>query len=88
MCGSYICQPPCVRETVVRSELRIHPIQLYNVAVDPGETDNVFDQHQKIVEHLTEPAEMTWFELGDQDRKGNGQRPAGCVTNPTLRMLP
>ncbi|MEL6250925.1 MAG: sulfatase [Bacteroidota bacterium] len=55
--------------------------ELYNVATDISETQNVYDQHPDIVEDLMEFAEETREALGDKltEREGSENRPVGEV---------
>lgn len=71
-----------------RGDDRSQPAQLYNVVDDPGESDDVIDDHPDVVQRLTEHAEAAREDLGDLDRPGQGQRPAGRVDHPTPRTLP
>ncbi len=61
--------------------------ELYDVRHDVGETSEVLARHPDVVARLTSLAERAREELGDLDRPGNGQRPAGWVENPTARVL-
>ncbi len=62
--------------------------RLYDLDTDPGESKNVADEHPDVVQHLTILAEKARRTLGDGDRRGSGQRPAGRIANPTPRVLP
>ncbi|MEM6318396.1 MAG: sulfatase [Bacteroidota bacterium] len=55
--------------------------ELYDLTNDIEETQNVADQHPKIVEKLLQHAEMARAELGDKltDRVGKGVRPLGQI---------
>ena len=64
------------------------PAQLYDLQADIGETNNVADRHPDIVERLTALAEKAREDLGDVDRPGKNQRPAGSVPHPSPRILP
>ena len=75
------------RRTFHGEDVEIGDGLLYDLAADPGETTNVFDQHPGVVERLLVYAEQAREELGDTDRPGKGVRPAGMVDNPTPRVM-
>ena len=52
---------------------------LYDLENDIGETLNVADEHPEIVRKLLNLAERARKDLGDKDRLGKNQRPAGIV---------
>jgi arylsulfatase A-like enzyme len=56
--------------------------QLFDVRHDVGETRELSAENSEIVRRLTALAESARRELGDTDRAGTGQRPAGHVDNP------
>ncbi len=58
------------------------PLQLYDVQADIGEKNNVADQHSEVVSRLLALAEKARDDLGDVNRKGRNQRPAGWVVTP------
>ncbi len=58
------------------------PLNLYNLQADIAETNNIADQHPDVVKHLFALAEKARLDLGDVDREGTGQRPAGLVITP------
>ena len=58
------------------------PVQLYDLQADIGETTNVADEHPEVVKRLLALAEKARQDLGDIDRKGKNQRPAGWVESP------
>ena len=62
------------------------PPLLFNVVEDTGSERNLADRHPGIVERLEQLAEQGRAELGDVDRPGAGQRPAGRYENPTPRV--
>ena len=66
----------------VRSEA-----ELYDLRNDIGETRNLTEDHPEVVERLTELAEGMRKDIGDLGREGAGQRPAGCVPDPSPRVL-
>ncbi len=53
--------------------------ELYDLHADIGESTNVAGQHPGIVEQLRALAEAARKDLGDGDRAGANQRPAGFV---------
>jgi arylsulfatase A-like enzyme len=61
---------------------------LYDVRRDVGETHEVSAEHPDVVERLTALAERARRELGDVDRPGSGQRPAGSVASPQPLVRP
>lgn len=54
---------------------------LYDLAADPGETENVAALHPEVVERLSALAERARAELGNGKRKGSGVRQAGRLTD-------
>lgn len=62
------------------------PLQLFDLQADIGEQNNVADQHPDVVAWLTSLAEKAREDLGDTDRPGRNQRPAGFVSRPTPRL--
>lgn len=63
------------------------PLRLYDVAADPGETTDRAEQHPDVVRRLTALADRAREDLGDLDRQGKGQRPAGTFKDPMPRVL-
>jgi arylsulfatase A len=57
-------------------------LQLYNLDEDIAEKNNVADKNPNVVKRLLALAEKARDDLGDLDRKGRNQRPAGWVENP------
>ena len=62
-------------------------LELYDVRNDLGETREVSKQHPEVVKRLLSLAEKARADLGDWQREGAGQRPAGWVDNPTPRVM-
>jgi arylsulfatase A-like enzyme len=62
--------------------------RLFDVVQDPGEKQNVAAAHADVVAALTKLADSARTELGDLDRPGRGQRPAGWVADPQPQRLP
>jgi len=58
------------------------PLKLYDLEADIGETNNIADRHPDVVKRLLALAEKARYDLGDVNRKGTGQRPAGWVVTP------
>jgi len=58
------------------------PLKLYDLEADIGETTNVAAGHPDVVKRLLALAEKAREDLGDVNRKGTGQRPAGLVVSP------
>ena len=56
--------------------------ELYDLENDISEKNNVADEHQDIVKKLLQYAEQARKDLGDVDREGLNQRPAGLVVTP------
>ncbi|MCG6155769.1 sulfatase family protein [Rubinisphaera margarita] len=66
---------------------RQQPEQLYNVAKDPGETNDVADQHPEIVKRLTALAAKGRKMLGDRGEPSDQVRPHGIFENPQPILL-
>jgi len=62
-------------------------LKLFNLVQDIHEDNNVADAHPEVVARLLALAEKAREELGDGDRPGKGQRPAGWVDQPSPRLL-
>jgi arylsulfatase A len=56
--------------------------ELFDVRNDVSETREVSAEHPDVVARLLSLAEEARRELGDRNRPGRGQRPAGYVANP------
>jgi len=57
-------------------------VRLYDLKADIAETNNIADRHTDVVKRLLALAEKARDDLGDVNRKGKGQRPAGWVVTP------
>jgi len=62
--------------------------ELYDVKNDLAEEREVSAQHPEVVKRLMGFAERAREDLGDMEKAGKGQRPAGWVEHPTPRLLP
>jgi arylsulfatase A-like enzyme len=62
-------------------------MELYDVRSDVGEMREVSAEHPDVVARLQAMADKARQELGDVDRVGRGQRPAGRVEHPQPLML-
>lgn len=63
------------------------PLQLFNVRDDVAEKNDVSAQHPEIVQRLLQLVEAARADIGDDDKPGHGQRPAGVVSQPTARVM-
>jgi arylsulfatase A len=63
------------------------PIQLYDLNADIAEKNNIVDKHPDIVKRLQALAQKAREDLGDRDREGANQRPAGLVVTPKPLVL-
>jgi arylsulfatase A-like enzyme len=61
--------------------------RLYDLDSDLAEGRNLAGQETAVVARLLALAEQARDDLGDLERPGKGQRPAGAVSNPTARAL-
>lgn len=64
------------------------PARLYDVVKDPAESTDVAAQNPDVVARLQRLAEGAREDIGDLDRPGKGQRPAGWVMNPQPPRMP
>jgi len=62
-------------------------LQLYDLKADIGEKNNVADDHPHVVKRLLALAEKAREDIGDVNRKGKHQRPAGWVESPEPLLL-
>jgi arylsulfatase A-like enzyme len=63
-------------------------LELYNVRHDVSETREVSAEHPEVVRRLLSLAEAARRELGDENRPGAGQRPAGRLEDPQPLRTP
>lgn len=66
---------------------RNSPIQLFNLSVDPAESNNLAEKNPNIVTRLIRLVKVAQEDLGDGDNKGKGQRPAGWVDEAKPLLL-
>ena len=66
---------------------RTSPVRLYDLEADLGETMNLAGKRPLVVTRLLGLAQNAREDLGDIDRPGPNQRPAGFVADPTPRRL-
>ena len=60
---------------------------LIDLQSDVSENTNLADQHPEIVERLISLADSARADLGEYDRPGRRQRPAGYVERPVPRLM-
>ncbi len=65
-----------------RWKLRLKGRELYDLQTDIGESKNVANEHPEVVRRLLALATKARADLGDGERQGEHQRPAGVVKNP------
>jgi arylsulfatase A-like enzyme len=56
--------------------------ELFHLRDDVSEAREISADHPEVVQRLTALADVARRELGDANRPGSGQRPAGHVANP------
>ena len=61
--------------------------ELFDVRNDLGELHEVSAAHPEVVARLMALAEKAREDLGDMDREGQNQRPAGWVADPKPQVL-
>jgi len=61
--------------------------ELYDLVADIGETHNVAADQPEVVQRLLGLAEAAREDLGDADRPGKNQRPAGRVAGPVPQVF-
>ena len=70
-----------------RGRTKNSPARLYDLLADLGETHNLAETRPEVVQRLLGLAERARVDLGDVNRPGKNQRPAGYAENPTPRVL-
>jgi len=63
------------------------PAQLYDLNADIAEKNNLVDKHPDIVKRLQALAQKAREDLGDRDREGANQRPAGLAVTAKPLLL-
>jgi len=63
------------------------PLKLFNLEGDIHEDTDLSAQHPEVVKRLLGLAEKIREDIGDLDRRGKNQRPAGWVEKPQPRLL-
>jgi arylsulfatase A-like enzyme len=63
-------------------------IALYDLEADVGETSDLASREPQVVARLLALAEEARHDLGDLDRPGKTQRPAGWVDRPRAQVIP
>ena len=63
------------------------PLELFDLERDIHEDHNVSSDHPEIVSKLLDMAEQMRQDIGDVDRPGKNQRPAGWVRRPKPRLM-
>ncbi|HUG89446.1 MAG TPA: sulfatase [Planctomycetaceae bacterium] len=79
--------PLKARRTNLRDGRAATGPELFNLDTDLAETTNVAAEHADIIARLTALADEARADLGDEDRPGRNQRPAGFVENPRPQVL-
>jgi arylsulfatase A-like enzyme len=62
-------------------------LKLFDLAADIHEDNNIAEANPEVVKRLLALAENAREDLGDVDRPGKGQRPAGWVDEPAPRLI-
>jgi arylsulfatase A-like enzyme len=62
-------------------------LELYDLKADIAEKNNLVKAHPEVVKRLLALAEKAREDLGDVDRPGQNQRPAGMVVSPKPLQL-
>jgi arylsulfatase A-like enzyme len=69
-----------------RSQGKPSPARLFDLQADIGETKDVLAEHADVAARLRQLADRAREDLGDEDRPGRNQRPAGFEPQPTPRV--
>jgi arylsulfatase A-like enzyme/acetyl esterase/lipase len=78
-------------EALRRNQLslrNVDPPMLYDLDNDIGESKDVSAYYPNVVARMLELAQQAREDLGDGDREGKNQRPAGVWENPKPQVLP
>ena len=70
-----------------RGDTKPSPAELYDLEADLSEKTNLAAKYPGVVRRLLALAEKAREDLGDVDRPGKNQRPAGLVIDPKPRVL-
>jgi len=70
-----------------QGKTKASPAELYDLKTDLGETKNLLREHPDTVARLLALAERAREDMGDINRPGRNQRPAGNVTDPAPQVL-
>ena len=76
------------KRTNLKDTTAASPARLIDVLNDPQETKNLAETNPEVVRRLLGAADRAREELGDVNRSGRGQRPAGRVENPVAQRMP
>lgn len=68
-------------------KLKNTPLELFDLEIDPGESTNLAQSNPEVVTRLTGFAKNAQEDLGDVDKPGKGQRPAGWVEKAQPLLL-
>lgn len=79
--------PLADKQLNLRGDRAITEPKLYDVRHDLGEENELSAQHPDVVSRLLAMAEAARADIGDMDRQGSGQRPAGWIEEPEPRLL-
>jgi arylsulfatase A-like enzyme len=75
------------KRTGLGSQTQRSPARLYDLKADLAEKTNLAEKHPEVVRRLTAYAEAAREDLGDRNRPGKNQRPAGMVENPKPQVM-
>jgi hypothetical protein len=75
------------KRVTLRQTTENHPAMLFDVRNDVGQTKELAAAHPDVVARLAALAEKAREDIGDMDRDGKNQRPAGHVDNPKPQVL-
>ncbi len=78
--------PLAEKQLNLRGDMDITEPMLYDVRHDLAEEREVSAQHPEVVARLMGLADSARADIGDMDRQGSGQRPAGWIDEPEPRL--